>query len=128
MTLALGMTQGKEYAEMEWWLDILIALVWIIMIVNVLGTLAIRRVKHLYVAIWFYVYSILTVAMLHVVNNLALPISATKSYSIFAVVQDALVQWWYGHNTVGFLLTTSLDASSPHTCFIFEIPLVYSVA
>ena len=106
VTLALGMTQGKEYAEMEWWLDILIAVVWIIMIVNVFGTLAIRRVKHLYVAIWFYIGSILTVAILHVVNNLALPISVSKSYSIFAGVQDALVQWWYGHNAVGFLLTT----------------------
>jgi cytochrome c oxidase cbb3-type subunit I/II len=106
VTLALGYTQGKEYAEMEWWLDIIIALVWIIMTINVMGTLAIRRVKHLYVAIWFYVASILTLAMLHVVNNLALPISLTKSYSIFGGVQDALVQWWYGHNAVGFLLTT----------------------
>ncbi len=106
LTLALGQTQGKEYAEMEWWLDILIAIVWILMTVNVFGTIAIRRVKHLYVAIWFYVASILTLAMLHVVNNLAIPVSASKSYSIFAGVQDALVQWWYGHNAVGFLLTT----------------------
>lgn len=106
VTLSFGMTQGKEYAEMEWWLDILIAVVWILMIVNVFGTLAVRRVKHIYVAIWFYLASILTIAMLHVVNNLAIPVSFGKSYSIFAGVQDALVQWWYGHNAVGFLLTT----------------------
>lgn len=106
LSLALGQTQGKEYAEMEWWLDILIAVVWILMTINVFGTIAVRRVKHLYVAIWFYVASILTLALLHVVNNLAIPVSASKSYSIFAGVQDALVQWWYGHNAVGFLLTT----------------------
>lgn len=106
VTLAMGHTQGKEYAEMEWWLDIIIAVVWVLMTVNVMGTIAVRRVKHLYVAIWFYVASILTIAMLHIVNNLAIPVSASKSYSIFAGVQDALVQWWYGHNAVGFLLTT----------------------
>lgn len=106
VSLAMGMTQGKEYAEMEWWIDILIAIVWVLMTINVFGTLYIRKVKHLYVAIWFYVASILTIAMLHIVNNLAIPVDFTKSYSIFAGVQDALVQWWYGHNAVGFLLTT----------------------
>ncbi len=106
LTLALGYTQGKEYAEMEWPLDILIAVIWIVMTINVFGTLATRRVKHLYVAIWFFVASILTIAMLHVVNALAMPVSFLKSYSIYAGVQDALVQWWYGHNAVGFLLTT----------------------
>jgi len=106
LTLALGYTQGKEYAEMEWPIDILIALVWVLMAVNVFATLAIRKVKHLYVAIWFFIASILTVAMLHVVNGLVLPVSFMKSYSVYAGVQDALVQWWYGHNAVGFLLTT----------------------
>lgn len=106
VTIPLGMTQGKEYAEMEWWIDILIAVIWVVMTINVIATLAIRRVKHLYVAIWFYLGSILTIAMLHIVNGLALPVSFTKSYSVYAGVQDALVQWWYGHNAVGFLLTT----------------------
>lgn len=106
ISLALGYTQGKEYAEMEFGLDIFITLIWVLMAVNVFGTIAVRRVKHLYVAIWFYLASILTIALLHVVNNLAIPINAWKSYSIFAGVQDALVQWWYGHNAVGFLLTT----------------------
>ncbi len=106
ITLALGYTQGKEYAEMEFGIDIAITLVWVLMTVNVFATIAIRRVKHLYVAIWFYIASILTIAMLHVVNNLAIPVGLFKSYSIFGGVQDALVQWWYGHNAVGFLLTT----------------------
>ncbi len=106
VTLSLGMTQGKEYAEMEWWIDILIAVIWVVMTLNVFGTIAIRRVKHLYVSIWFYVASILTIAMLHIVNNLAIPVGFGKSYPIFAGVQDALLQWWYGHNAVGFLLTT----------------------
>lgn len=106
VTIPFGMTQGKEYAEMEWWIDILIAVIWVVMTINVFGTLVVRRVKHLYVAIWFYLASILTIAMLHIVNGLALPISFTKSYSLYAGVQDALVQWWYGHNAVGFLLTT----------------------
>ncbi len=106
LTLWMGYTTGKEYAEMEWWIDILIALIWVVMTINVFGTIATRRVKHLYVSIWFYVASILTIAMLHIVNNLALPIGFGKSYPIFAGVQDALLQWWYGHNAVGFLLTT----------------------
>ena len=106
LSLMTGHTQGKEYAEMEWTIDIAIAIVWVIMGINVFGTVAVRRVKHLYVAIWFYLASIITIAMLHIVNNLAIPVGAFKSYSIFAGVQDALVQWWYGHNAVGFLLTT----------------------
>lgn len=106
ITIPLGLTKGKEYAELEWPIDIAIAVVWIVMTINVLMTLKVRRVEHIYVAIWFYLASILTIAMLHVVNSLALPINWTKSYSIYAGVQDGLVQWWYGHNAVGFLLTT----------------------
>jgi cytochrome c oxidase cbb3-type subunit I/II len=106
VTIPLGLTQGKEYAEMEWWIDILIALVWVLMTLNVFMTIAIRKVEHLYVSVWFYVASIITVALLHVVNALALPLNLSKSYPIFSGVQDALVQWWYGHNAVGFLLTT----------------------
>jgi cytochrome c oxidase cbb3-type subunit I/II len=106
ITLALGITQSKEYAEFEWPIDILIAVIWVVMCVNVFWTIAIRRVKHLYVSIWFYLASIITIAILHVVNGLAIPVSFWKSYSIYAGVQDALVQWWYGHNAVGFLLTT----------------------
>lgn len=106
ITIPLGLTQGKEYAELEWPIDIAIAVVWVLMTVNVLMTLKIRRVEHIYVALWFYLGSILTIAMLHVVNSLVIPVSLTKSYSVFAGVQDGLVQWWYGHNAVGFLLTT----------------------
>ncbi len=106
ITLPLGITQGKEYAELEWPIDLAVAIVWVAMTINVFATIAIRRVQHLYVAIWFYVASILTVAMLHVVNALVIPVSLFKSYSVYAGVQDALVQWWYGHNAVGFLLTT----------------------
>lgn len=104
--LPLGISQGKEYAELEWPVDIAVAIVWVAMIVNVVMTLTIRRVQHLYVAIWFFLASLITVAMLHVVNALAIPVSLFKSYPIYAGVQDALVQWWYGHNAVGFLLTT----------------------
>lgn len=108
ITLPLGLTQSKEYAELEWHVDIAVAVVWVLMGVNVFGTVAIRRVQHLYVALWFYMGSILTIAMLHVVNNIAIPVSWGKSYQIYAGVQDALVQWWYGHNAVGFLLTTPI--------------------
>ncbi len=106
ISLPLGMTSGKEYAELEWPIDIAITLVWVIMAINVFGTVAIRRVKHLYVSIWFYLGTILTIAMLHIVNSMELPVSWFKSYSVYAGVQDALVQWWYGHNAVGFFLTT----------------------
>ena len=106
VTLAMGITQGKEYAEMEWPIDLAIAVVWVLMAVNVFATIAKRKVEHLYVAIWFYIASIITIAILHVVNALAIPAGLFKSYSIYSGVQDALVQWWYGHNAVGFLLTT----------------------
>ena len=106
ITLPLGITQGKEYAELEWPLDLTIAVVWIIFAVNVFGTIARRRERHLYVAIWFYIATIVTITVLHVFNNLVLPLDLWESYSIYAGVQDAFMQWWYGHNAVGFLLTT----------------------
>ena len=105
-TLPFGITSSKEYAELEWPIDIAIALVWVIFGVNMFWTILKRRERHLYVAIWFYIATFVTVAVLHIVNNLELPVSAFKSYSIFAGVQDALVQWWYGHNAVAFFLTT----------------------
>src|SRR5512134_1327836 len=106
ITLPLGFTQAKEYAELEWPIDIAIALVWVIFAVNFFGTLARRRERHIYVAIWFYIASIITVAVLHIFNNLALPAGMLKSYSIYSGVQDAFMQWWYGHNAVAFFLTT----------------------
>lgn len=106
ITLALGFTTSKEYAELEWPLDIAIAVVWIIFGINMIGTTMKRREKHLYVAIWFYIATWATVAVLHVVNSFELPVSFMKSYSWYAGVQDALVQWWYGHNAVAFFLTT----------------------
>ncbi len=106
LTLPLGYTAGKEYAELEWPIDIAIAVVWVIFAVNFFGTLLKRREKHLYVAIWFYIATIITVALLHIVNSLEIPVGFLKSYSLYAGVQDALVQWWYGHNAVAFFLTT----------------------
>lgn len=106
ITLPLGYSQSKEYAELEWPLDIAITVVWVIFAVNFFGTIAIRRVKHMYVAIWFYIATIITVAVLHVVNSIEIPVSWTQSYPVYAGVQDALVQWWYGHNAVAFFLTT----------------------
>jgi cytochrome c oxidase cbb3-type subunit I/II len=106
LTLPLGMTTSKEYAELEWPIDLAITGVWIAFGVNMLGTIATRRERHLYVAIWFYLATFITVALLHVVNSLELPVSLLKSYSMYAGVQDALVQWWYGHNAVAFFLTT----------------------
>jgi len=105
ITLPMGMTQGKEYAELEWPIDILIALVWVAYAVVFFGTIGRRKVRHIYVANWFFGAFILAVAMLHIVNAAALPVSLTKSYSAYAGVQDAMVQWWYGHNAVGFFLT-----------------------
>jgi cytochrome c oxidase cbb3-type subunit I len=105
ITLPLGYTQGKEYAELEWPIAILIAVVWISYAVVFFGTIAKRKVSHIYVANWFFGGFILTVALLHVVNNAAMPISLWKSYSAYAGVQDAIIQWWYGHNAVGFFLT-----------------------
>ena len=106
ITLPLGISTSKEYAELEWPIDILIAVIWVVFAVNFFGTLVRRRERHIYVAIWFYIATIVTVAVLHIVNSLELPVSFTKSYSVFAGVQDALVQWWYGHNAVAFFLTT----------------------
>ncbi|MEH6535749.1 MAG: cytochrome-c oxidase, cbb3-type subunit I [Psychroserpens sp.] len=106
ITLPLGYTSSKEYAELEWPFDIAIALIWVIFGWNLIGTILKRRQRHLYVAIWFYLATFVTVAVLHIFNSLALPVSALKSYSVYAGVQDALVQWWYGHNAVAFFLTT----------------------
>ena len=106
VTLLAGFTTGKEYAELEWPIDILIALIWVIFGVNMFGTIIKRRERHLYVAIWFYIATFVTVAMLHIVNSFEIPFSWIKSYSWYAGVQDALVQWWYGHNAVAFFLTT----------------------
>jgi cytochrome c oxidase cbb3-type subunit I/II len=105
-TLPFGITSGKEYAELEWWIDILIALIWVVWGFNMFATILTRRVQHLYVAIWFYIATFVTVAMLHIFNSFELPVSFLKSYSWYAGVQDALVQWWYGHNAVAFFLTT----------------------
>lgn len=106
ITLPLGFTSSKEYAELEWPIDILITIIWVVFGWNMIGTIAKRRVKHMYVAIWFYLATFITVAVLHVVNSFEIPVTLTKSYSFFAGVQDALVQWWYGHNAVAFFLTT----------------------
>ena len=106
ITLPLGLTSSKEYAELEWPIDIAITLIWVVMGINMIGTILKRRQRHIYVAIWFYLATLVTVAILHIFNNLELPVSAFKSYSIYAGVQDALVQWWYGHNAVAFFLTT----------------------
>ena len=106
LTLPFGFTTGKEYAELEWPIDIAIALIWVVFGWNMFGTILKRRERHLYVAIWFYIATFVTVAVLHIVNSFELPISFLKSYSWYAGVQDALVQWWYGHNAVAFFLTT----------------------
>jgi cytochrome c oxidase cbb3-type subunit I/II len=106
VTLLSGYTTGKEYAELEWPIDILIALIWVIFGWNMFGTILKRRERHLYVAIWFYIATFVTVAVLHIVNSFELPFSWMKSYSFYAGMQDALVQWWYGHNAVAFFLTT----------------------
>ncbi|MCF8374337.1 MAG: cytochrome-c oxidase, cbb3-type subunit I [Bacteroidales bacterium] len=105
-TLVAGITTSKEYAELEWPIDIMITLVWVVFGWNMIGTIIMRRVKHMYVAIWFYIATFVTVAVLHVVNSFEIPVTFFKSYSMFAGVQDALVQWWYGHNAVAFFLTT----------------------
>lgn len=106
LTLPFGITTGKEYAELEWWIDILIAGIWVVFGWNMFATILNRRVQHLYVAIWFFIGTFVTVAMLHIFNSFELPVSFFKSYSWYAGVQDALVQWWYGHNAVAFFLTT----------------------
>jgi cytochrome c oxidase cbb3-type subunit I/II len=106
ITLPLGITTSKEYAELEWPIDIAIALVWVIFGWNMIGTIIKRRERHMYVAIWFYIATFVTVAVLHIVNSFEMPVTLFKSYSWYAGVQDALVQWWYGHNAVAFFLTT----------------------
>lgn len=105
ITLPLGITQSKEYAELEWPIDLLITVVWVSYAIVFFGTLVKRRVKHIYVANWFYAAFIITIAVLHLFNNAVLPVTLTKSYSAYAGVQDAMIQWWYGHNAVGFFLT-----------------------
>ncbi|GAA4767871.1 MULTISPECIES: cytochrome-c oxidase, cbb3-type subunit I [Flavobacterium] len=106
ISLPLGYTTSKEYAELEWPIDIAIALIWVVFGVNMIMTILKRRERHLYVAIWFYIATFVTVAVLHIFNSLELPVNGLKSYSVYAGVQDALVQWWYGHNAVAFFLTT----------------------
>jgi cytochrome c oxidase cbb3-type subunit I/II len=106
ITLPLGITSGKEYAELEWPIDIAIAVVWLAFGINFIGTIYTRRERHLYVAIWFYLATWIGVLMLHTINSLEMPISLTKSYPVYAGIQDAIVQWWYGHNAVAFILTT----------------------
>jgi len=106
ITLPLGYTTSKEYAELEWPFDIAIAVIWVAFGANLIMTIVKRRQRHLYVAIWFYLATFVTVAVLHIVNSMEVPVSALKSYSVYAGVQDALVQWWYGHNAVAFFLTT----------------------
>jgi len=105
ITLPLGITSGKEYAELEWPIDILIAVVWVVFAINFFGTIGTRKVKHIYVANWFFGAFIIAVALLHIVNSAAMPVSLWKNYSAYAGVQDAMIQWWYGHNAVGFFLT-----------------------
>ena len=111
ITLPLGLTTSKEYAELEWPIDIAITLLWVVFGWNMMATILKRRERHLYVAIWFYIATFVTVAVLHIVNSFELPISPFKSYSWYAGVQDALVQWWYGHNAVAFFLTTSVSGA-----------------
>jgi cytochrome c oxidase cbb3-type subunit I/II len=106
ITLPLGFTSGKEYAELEWPIDIAITLIWVVFAWNMIGTILTRRERHMYVAIWFYIATLVTVAVLHIVNSFEIPVTFFKSYSWYAGVQDALVQWWYGHNAVAFFLTT----------------------
>jgi cytochrome c oxidase cbb3-type subunit I/II len=106
ITLPLGLTEAKEYAELIWPIDIAIAVVWVAFAINFFGTIAVRKVQHLYVAIWFYMSFVITIPVLHIVNSLAVPATLTRSYPVYGGLTDALVQWWYGHNAVGFFLTT----------------------
>ena len=108
ITLPMGITTSKEYAELEWPIDILIALIWVAFGINMIMTMVKRRTKHIYVAIWFYIATFVTVAVLHIFNSFELPVSLTKSYSAFHGAQDAMIQWWYGHNAVAFFLTTPM--------------------
>jgi cytochrome c oxidase cbb3-type subunit 1 len=107
VTLPLGITSGKEYAELEWPIDLLIAVVWVVYAIVFFGTVAVRKVKHIYVANWFFGAFILTIALLHIVNSAFVPVTLTKGYSFYPGAIDAMIQWWYGHNAVGFFLTTA---------------------
>ncbi len=107
ITLPLGYTQSKEYAELEWPIDLLITIVWVAYAVLFFGTIVKRKVKHIYVANWFYGAYIITIALLHIVNNVSIPAGPFKSYSAYSGTVDAMAQWWYGHNAVGFFLTTA---------------------
>ena len=130
LTLFMGITGGKEYAELEWPLDIAVAVLWVAYAFVFFGTIAIRKIRPIYVSNWFFGALIIVTAMLHIVNNLELPVTLTKSYSIYSGSQDAIVQWWYGHNAVGFFLTGGFlgmmyyflpkQAGRPH----LELPLV----
>jgi cytochrome c oxidase cbb3-type subunit I/II len=106
LTFVLGITTGKEYAELEWPIDLMVTVIWVVFGWNMIGTIIKRRTRHLYVSIWFYIATFVTVAVLHIVNSIEIPVSLIKSYPVYAGVQDALVQWWYGHNAVAFFLTT----------------------
>ncbi|MFK5957411.1 MAG: cytochrome-c oxidase, cbb3-type subunit I [Lutibacter sp.] len=108
ITLPLGFTSTKEYAELEWPIDLAVVFIWVIFGINLIGTMLKRRQRHIYVAIWFYIATLVTIAVLYIFNNLELPVTAFKSYSVYAGVQDAMVQWWYGHNAVAFFLTTPI--------------------
>ncbi len=108
ITLPLGYTTSKEYAELEWPIDILIALVWVLYAVLFFGTIAKRKVQHIFVANWFFAAFIIVIALIFVINNLEIPVTLTKSYSIYAGANDAIVQWWWGHNAVGFMLTAGV--------------------
>ena len=106
ISLPMGLTSSKEYAELEWPIDIAVVLIWVVFGINLIGTILKRRQRHIYVAIWFYIATFITIAVLYIFNNLEMPVSGFKSYSIYSGVQDALMQWWYGHNAVAFFLTT----------------------
>ncbi|MCB0392000.1 MAG: cytochrome-c oxidase, cbb3-type subunit I [Bdellovibrionales bacterium] len=106
ITLPLGFSQSKEYAELEWPIDLAIAVIWVVFGINFIMTLVKRRERHMYVALWFYISTFVTVAVLHIFNSIEIPVSFLKSYPVYAGIQDALVQWWYGHNAVAFFLTT----------------------
>jgi cytochrome c oxidase cbb3-type subunit I/II len=133
LTLLAGYTTGKEYAELEWPIDIMIALVWVAFGVNMIGTILRRRVKHIYVAVWWYLATFLGVAVLHIVNSIEVPAGFLKSYPIFAGAQDAVVQWWYGHNAVAFFLTTPwlglmyyyLPKSSNRPVYSYQLSIIH---
>lgn len=108
VTFMAGFNQGKEYAELEWPLDILVVIWWVLFAINIFGTIATRNEKHIYVAIWFFIATIITIAVLYIVNNLAMPAGLFRSYSVYSGSVDANIQWWYGHNAVAFVLTTPI--------------------